>query len=85
MNATWLGGRATVNTPPATGWFTQGPASEAEHQAALAEIDLPPHPLGLHLSPWQALRQWLAETAQLAIGFLIGALAVVMLLSWLAR
>jgi hypothetical protein len=62
--------------------------SAAEHQAALAEIDLPPHPLRLRPSRWAGARRWSAETLQVALGATLGCggvLAILSVLAWFAR
>lgn len=70
-------------------------ATEEEHRAALAELDLPSHPLTareqlarIAPSHWYALNRWLLEVATIALGFTLGACAVVLILGyavWLVR
>lgn len=61
------------------------PVTEDEHQASLAEIDLPPHPLELTLSPWHSLAGWASATLQIALGAAFGALVVIVALAWIVQ
>jgi hypothetical protein len=73
---------------PATEWIRvvkPTPVTEAEHQAALAEIDLPPYPLELAPSPLRVLGSWAAATLQIALGATIGAMVVIVALAWIVQ
>lgn len=61
------------------------PVTEDEHQTALNEIDLPPHPLELTLSPWHSLAGWASATLQIALGAAFGALVVIVALAWIVQ
>jgi hypothetical protein len=58
------------------------------HQAALAEIDLPPHPLGDAPTRWEQLRVQLGNVVVLGAGVFLGFSGVWLVLNlifWLLR
>lgn len=95
MSRAWVSDAAWFEQPePATEAFPAPlPVDEAEHQAALAEIDLPPHPLTSHRlrvmpSRWLPVLRWSSETLQVAFGASLGCSIVFVflsLLAWLTR